>query len=148
VYTSWRMASSNPFQGTDAPTRDPVLGITNDGWLTIALAMLVVPAGICALLAVVTGGVGVVGLFVDVPMEPGDPPLAVIGLLECAFMLIPTALYGSAAAGVYLRTKWGWMLALIGFGLWMGGCCMPLGLAGFYALLREEGRRAFGFELP
>jgi hypothetical protein len=140
------MDAPNPFEGTATPPRDPLLGLTNDGWLTIAVAMLVVPGGIAGVLALLTGGVGVVGLFVDVPTAEGEPPLWVIGIAECLFMMVPTVLYGAAATGVYLRTKWGWVLALIGFGLWMGGCCMPLGLAGFYALLREEGRRAFGFE--
>lgn len=142
------MDASNPFEASEAgPARDPMFGITNDGWITIALALLIVPAGLCGMLALVTGAVGVMGLFVDIPTEPGEPPIWVIGLIECAVMLIPTALYSGAAAGVFLRAKWGWVLALIGFALWMSGCCMPLGLAGFYALLREDGRRAFGFEV-
>ena len=34
---------------------------------------------------------------------------------------------------------------LTAFGLWLGGCCMPVGLYGFYALLREPIRKAYGF---
>jgi hypothetical protein len=125
--------------------RDPYAGISTDGWLAIAFALLVVPAGMCGMLAIITGLVGVMGLVVDIPTNPGDPPIAVIGFIECAFMLVPTVLYSAAALGVFTRQKWGWVMALIGFGLWMGGCCAPLALAGFYALLREDGRKAFGF---
>ena len=138
---------TTPADPFDAPTRDPYVGITNDGWLTITLALLIMSAGVSALFMLVTTGVGVAALVVDIPVDdPDAPPLWVIGLCEGAFCLIPTALYTGAAVGVFQRAKWGWVLAVIGFTLWMSGCCAPLGLVGFYALLREEGRRAFGFE--
>lgn len=138
--------NSDPFApaAAETPGRDPYLGMTTDGWLAIAFAMLLVPAALSGMLALLTGMVGITALFVPIPTEPGDPPMSVIGLMECAILLVPTALYGGAAMGIFTRQKWGWVLGLIGFGLWLSGCCAPLALAGFYALLREDGRKAFG----
>lgn len=133
------------YQAPEAgPARDPYLGMTTDGMLVVAMAELLVAAGISGCFMALTALMTVVSLVVDIPTEPGDPPMWVIAPIETAFCALPTALYGLGAVGVYRRAKWGWGLALIGFGLWMGGCAMPLGLFGFYALLREDGRRAFG----
>ena len=127
------------------PESSSSAGPSSDGLITLAMAELIVAAGVSGMFMAVTALATVMSLFVDVPTSPGDPPLSVIAPIETAFCAIPTALYGAAAVGVGLRRKWGWVLALIGFGLWMGGCGMPFALFGFYALLREDGRRAFGF---
>lgn len=137
------------FAAPEADAGDPsdqlgLFGLTTDGLLSIAFAMLLVAAVLAGGLCVLALFAGIMGLVADVPTSPGDPPLAVIGLVEFALFLIPTALYGFAATGVFMRTKWGWILAMLGFALTMGGCCAPFGLFGMYALLREPGRKAFG----
>jgi hypothetical protein len=136
-------APSTP--STASAPRDPVLGMSTDGLLTIAMAELIVVGGLCGVLMALTGVMTVASLVVDIPTSPGDPPMYVIAPIEFVVMTIPTVLYLGGAVGLHLRAKWGWVLALIGFGLWMGGCCMPFGAIGFYALLREDGRKAFGF---
>jgi hypothetical protein len=127
----------------EAPEKDPYLGMSTDGLLVVAMGLLIAAAGFCGMFLVITGVGTVMSPFL--PQEPGEPPMWVIAPLEFLFFLVPTALYGLAAVGVWRRAKWGWVLALLGFGVWMGGCCLPFALVGFYALLREDGRKAFGF---
>lgn len=137
------MTADDPF----APPEEidvGLLGWSTDTWLTVAFALLLLPFAGCGALTALCGFAGVMGLFVDVPTEPGQPPLWIMGTLEACFFAVPTAGYGVAAFGVYTRAKFGWILGLLGFALWMGGCCMPFGLAGMYALLRPGGRKAFG----
>ena len=133
----------------DAPAaadraHDPYTSLPNDVQLTVAGILLLVPAvftgGFTLILVVMT----FVSLFVDIPTEPGTPPMYVIAPIEGLFCLMPTMLYGVAAIGVFRRHKVGWFLGMLGFALWMGGCLMPLGLFGVYALLCAGGRKAFG----
>jgi hypothetical protein len=91
-----------------------------------------------------TAVVTVVALFVDIPTSPGDPPMYVIAPIESCMCMVPTVLYGMAGVGVFRRQKYGWYLAMLGLLLWMGGCLAPVALFGFYALLSEGGRKAFG----
>lgn len=136
---------SNVFDppGADAP-RDATLGMTTDGMLLVVAALQGVAAALSGFFVVITALATVLALVVDIPTEPGEPPLAVIAPIETAFCAVPTALYGAGAIGVLRRAKWGWFVALVGFALWMGGCGMPFALFGIYALVREEGRKAFG----
>ncbi len=141
----------NPFEAPDTATTEPTRpGV--DVHVTVVsgglLAVGVVLAGLGLLLA--GGGVllGAVVLFgPGLPQNPDDPPQIVMPIVafgESLFFFIPAAAYLAAAYGLFARKTWGWVLAMLGFSLTFAGCCAPFGIYGFYALLREEPRRAFG----
>jgi len=137
--------TDNPFETPDAdPARDPVLGIPIDTLLTVVGLMMLAPALLTGLFTVLTAVMTVVALFVDIPTSPGDPPMVVIASIESCMCMVPTVLYGMAGIGVFRRKTYGWYLAMLGLLFWMGGCLAPVALFGFYALLCEGGRKAFG----
>lgn len=83
-----------------------------------------------------------------IPTNPGDPPAAFsAGIMCCesSFAILPLVLYGLGGMGLMRGSKWGWAVALAGFGILLGGCTLPLGLYGMWALLRESQRRRFGW---
>ncbi|MEQ1569615.1 MAG: hypothetical protein ABMA64_28530 [Myxococcota bacterium] len=136
---------SDVFSPPDAdPRRDPYTGMSSDGLLSVVGAMLLLAGGGSGAFVLMTAFVAVVALAGGVPQEPGEPPMWVIAPIEGAFFLIPTVWYLASAYGVFARKKWAFFTSLISFGPLMGGCCMPFGLFALYALLREDGRRAFG----
>jgi hypothetical protein len=137
----------NPFASpSDEPERDPRTGLPVDTMLNLVALLMLAPALLSGAFTALTAAMTVLALVVDIPTAPGDPPLYVIAPIESCMCMVPTMLYGAAGVGVVRRKVWGWYLALLGLLFWMGGCLAPVALFGFYALLNEGGRRAFGMK--
>ena len=123
-----------------------------DVHVTVVAAFLVAVGALLSSLGafLIGGGVllGAIYLFgPELPHDPGDPPpvaMPFIAFGESLFFFVPGAGYLAAAYGLFARKTWGWVLAMCGCAMTLAGCCAPLGIYGFYALLREEPRRTFG----
>lgn len=133
----------NPFEPSDAtpPTHDPhvlvaIIALLAIGVPLVVLGILMVPVGLL---------VGMTDPEFQAMGEAGPWAGLGIGLLEFVFVSGFGSVYLAGGAGLLMRKKWGWVLALVAFGMWMGGCCMPFGIYGFWALLREPVRKAYGF---
>lgn len=141
----------NPFEAPDALQTEPEKPQV-DVHVTIVMGFLLAFGALLTSLGLflVFGGalLGAVYLFgPELPYEPGDPPPAMMPFLalgESLFCFVPGAAYLAAAYGLFTRKTWGWVLAMLGCSLTMTGCCAPIGIYGFYALLREAPRRAYG----
>jgi hypothetical protein len=141
----------NPFEAPDAEQTSAERPAV-DVHVTIVSAFLLAVGAVLSGLGVFLAGGGVLLgaiylLVPDLPHDPGEPPpwaMPFIAFGESLFFFIPGAAYLTAAYGMFARKTWGWVLAMLGFSLTLTGCCAPFGLYGFYALLREEPRRAFG----
>lgn len=141
----------NPFEAPDAVVTERERPPVDVHVTVVTLGLLAVGSVITGLaLFLAAGGVLLGAIFLfgpELPHDPGDPPPVVMPFLafgESLFFFIPGAAYLAAAYGLFARKTWGWVLAMLGCSMTMAGCCAPLGIYGFYALLREEPRRAFG----
>ena len=68
-----------------------------------------------------------------------------IGCLGSVFLLGFGGVSLAGGLGLLLRWRWGWVAALIALGFGMFGCCAPVSIYGFWALLRTPVRKAYGF---
>lgn len=140
------MDDSPFFASDDEPEVDAYLGMPASTLLAVVFVMLLTPALLTGAFTALTAVMTVVALFVDIPTNPGEPPMYVIAPIESCMCMVPTVLYGMAAIGVFRRKTYGWYMGLIGLLMCMGGCLAPLALFGMYALLCKPGRRAFGMK--
>jgi hypothetical protein len=142
---------SDPFAApaSDAapPTVDGSAGELDVHVYIVATGMLVIGTlgvgfGIMALC------IAVIFAVVQPPPEPGDPPALVMAgiiLVESAFAFFPGLGYLAAGIGLLRRSSVAWIGALVGYGIFMGGCCMPFAAYAFWALLRQPIRKVYGY---
>lgn len=119
-----------------------------DVHVILSIAFLGFCAAIMVLIALAALAGAVFFAIAQPPSSPGDPPplvMAVIMVFEAVFLLAFGAPYALGAYGLGRRRKWGFVLALVGYGLWLGGCCAPFAIYFYWALLRERTRKQFGF---
>jgi hypothetical protein len=67
------------------------------------------------------------------------------GCVESVFLLGFGGVFAFGGFGLLLRWRWGWVAAIVALGLGMFGCCAPVCIYGFWALLRAPVRKAYGF---
>jgi hypothetical protein len=69
---------------------------------------------------------------------------ATMGCVASMFVGGFASLWIAGGVGLLLRRKWGWIASLVGLALLTSGCCAPIAIYGFWALLREPVRKAYG----
>lgn len=134
---------SDPFAAPDAD--EPGVAGELDVYVYLAAAWLLVTGGPLVLLAPIAPFALAFG-------AADDPDLAALGFVGRFILggieglviggigMVPVA----GGIGLLMRSKWGWVTAVISFAMLLGGCCFPIGLVGFWALLREKVRKVYG----
>ncbi len=117
-----------------------------DGHITAAKALLAAQGALLALLALLSPLSGAMAGAQDPELKALGPlgGAIVIGMAGILCFGSVAAVSVSGAVGLHRERPWGWWCAAIAFGLWLGGCGLPIGVYGLWALTRAPVRRRFG----
>jgi hypothetical protein len=132
---------SNPFDG---PVADDAAPASVDVHVYLVAIFLLIGAFPLLLFAVLAP---FVMAFDDDPefVAMGLVGRTAIGCIEAVLLGAIGAVQGMGGIGLLTRWKWGWVAALVAFGFTFTGCCAPVGLYAYWALLREPVRKVYGF---